>query len=306
MTNDQRRQRQIDAERGIGGRGWREVEQGEADYDQAVLKQELEGGHFDPLGDGIFYSQGNGDTWRFKDKNGKLVNGTPEMIAKARADQANWSDAYNAGSGGGAGGPTFGPKQAADLESETNDFIRRLMNGEEGPYTEKIQAGMRGKVAEENSADLLNANRAATLAAARGGTSGTVGNILAANARGARSGIAEGNQGIDFQAATENAKSKIQGLQAAQDTIQRKYQDAWNKATDATQRAGIEAQMKAAMAKLQAEKDIAQKQADAERISGAAGRAFSEHMFDRTNERNDYEYQRDLPTNTYRNSGLGG
>jgi antirestriction protein len=53
------------------------------------------------------------------------------------------------------------------------------------------------------------------------------------------------------------------------------------------------------MAKIQAEKEAAQQAADAERISGAASRAFQEHMFNEQNAREDYTYQRDLPTNTY-------
>jgi hypothetical protein len=315
MSVEQRQQRQLDAERSLGvNRKSDEHQDDPAFVKKQVLSDLLAGGQVDPLpGTNLFYSWRGGDAASggrmvFMNANGDEVSGSPSQQQAALADQASWTNSYNASQGlpptQGAGAPGAASQQ--DFESYTNDFIRKLMSGEEGPYTDQVKAGMRSDSAKARSADVLNANRQATLSAARGGTSGTVSSILAANARSGREGVASDTQGINFQAATENAKSKIQGLQAAQDTIQRKYQDAWNKATDATQRAGIQKQFDAAMAKVNADTKIAMEQANSERASGAANRAFLTDQQQREWDREDKVYTRDLPTKTYQNAGLGG
>lgn len=252
-------------------------------------------------------------------KDGKvvLVNaGNPNEVYDAQSGQRLQGGVAGTaiGGGGGAqgggpgGGPGGGGAQWGGLEGDTAEFIRKLMAGEEGPFTEETQADMRSQSAARRSADIQNANEMATLAAARGGTAQSPAQaaILAQNAREGRSGAASDALAIRSQAAEGNFKARLQGLEQAQATINRTYQDAWNKAENETQRLQIEKQWQAEMAKIASQEklardEMAQQRELAEAAAAAAGAARGQgrawDLEDRQAQwdRDDFLYQRDLP-----------
>lgn len=302
LTLEQRKQQQLDALRGLGGRDWREIEDADPDRELATLKHELQYGSMSPLpGTNLFYDWQGGNATSgggmvFKDRSGKTVEGTPEQHRAALAQMDQWTNNVGA-STGGQSGPGAGGGQSGTLAGDMEAFIRNLMSGKEGPFSDQMQAGLRAQSAARRSADLESGNRDAVLAATRGGTgnSPVLQSILASNSRGERAGAASDAQNIKFQAATENFKSRLTGLDQAQSTVQREYQDKWNAATNATQRYQVDQEFKAKMAEINSQKELAQQQIAAS--AGAAGRGRGWDLEDRADQRA-YEqsiYERELP-----------
>lgn len=221
----------------------------------------------------------------------------PERVAHKMRLRSLIGDPRFQGTGGGpgGGGGAGGPQQS--LEGATEALIRGLMSGKEGPYNDEAISRLTGQATARRAGDLRNANEEAYLAAVRGGTAASPGAsaTLAANAREARGGLAGDVGSIRQAATTENFKAKLQGLEQAQATISRNFQDRWNKATDATQRLQIEKEYDAAMKKIDADKELAQQSINA--AGAAAGRGRAWELEDREAQwaREDMLYQRDLP-----------
>lgn len=197
-----------------------------------------------------------------------------------------------AGGGGGASGSVGG-----DMES----FIRDLLNGTQGPYTEEVQAGLREGAQKRRTADILGQNRAATLAAARSGNAGGGGgspqlqSILAQNAREGSNALAEDNAGIKRDATQANFAARIEGLNQAQALEQRRYQDKWNMAQDDRERQQVQLEHEDRMAALAQEKELAQASAAAAGAAAARNRQWELEDRDAAWQREDFLYQRDLP-----------
>ncbi len=208
-----------------------------------------------------------------------------------------------AGTHGAPPGP--GAPGTASTGSIADDFIRKLMTGEAGPYTAELQSNLSAESASKRAADLKNANEGAYLSAARSGTAFSPGTAatLNANAQTARAGLSSDVAGIRNAATTANFGARIEGLNQFQTLTQREYQDRWNRATDATQRLAIEKEFAAKMAEIEAQKQIA---AEGRAAAGAAaGRDQSQWIerFNLQNTREDELYQRDLPIELFRQFG---
>lgn len=302
LSNEQRHQRQIDAQRGLGGRGWREVQEGDADYDQAVLSQELEGGHFDPLDSDTFYSQGSGDTWRFKNKQGKSVNATPEMLARARADQATWSDAYNAGQGGGdtgAGGTDRGASfGGGDLASRVKKVLEDRLAGSDQFFGEKAtrqaKAGQFETIQRRLRADQRQAGEDAVDSGQ--GEGAAYDTTLNSNRRGASEEYATGARETDqdmrmgaFQAQSDALKDFLEQTRAeAEQAIAREG--------NAIQRERIAADQRIAERQISAHMSEIQKQMDGERASGAANREWQDRNAERNRQWDNEDWLRNHQT----------
>jgi hypothetical protein len=101
--------------------------------------------------------------------------------------------------------------------------------------------------------------------------------------------------GIKRDATQANFSARIEGLNQAQQTEQRRFQDKWEMARDDREREQIRLEHEDTLAKLAQEKDLAQQQIGA--AGAAAGRSRAWELEDRdwqTN-REDFLFQRNLP-----------
>jgi len=297
MTVDQRRQRQIDAQRGLGV-NWRSDENQDDPVFKAkqVLSQELEGGHFDPLpGTNLFYSWQGGDASSggrmvFKDANGREVQGSQAQQQAALADMGNWSAAYNesqglppggAGSGGGAfGGSGGGPS----FEEQIQAMLAGGMSGANSRYNQDTVRAMRASAAEDSAAQVEGLNRAVNRSAARKGTlySGSTDAETAANRRAGAQDTARAFRTIDVNKATADFEDKMASADKALALVGQWREERIANARNATDLRRIEAEAKAAADKIKADAAIAQKGYDAERASGAANRAWQDARDERS------------------------
>lgn len=332
MSQEQRRERNRAAMYGLdlGGRQRQEIAAGEANYDAAVLADELANNHFDALGNtGLAYSwQGgnanSGGQLVFKDRSGRTVQGTAEQRAAALADMDAWKDAYYAeigqpvpASGGGQGGADSGQGvDGAASQSAIDAYIQRLLSGEGGPFTEEEVGRQTEAATNRRSADVGNANRNATLAAARGGVAGpALQALLAQNAREGRGGLAADVGQIKSDAVIKNHEAQMEGLQAGLQKLANDREYELGKARNANEAEDIKRRYEAAMADVNAKIKISANEISAQErmqaaAQGAAGgaasreQAFWRERFDAQNAREDDIYRRDLPTELLR-LGLG-
>lgn len=284
LTDDARRARNNQAGNALGGRSWREVSEGEPDYDQAVLKQELDGNEFDPVpgANGLFYSY-DGKSMRFKNADGKIVNGSPDQTAAAFQDQATWSGAGSKwdpnGVGGGAGGPGGGG--AAGPSSDLNAYIKRLLSGEADPYNESAIDRLESSAFDETAGGVEAAKRDAQLRTRRGGGlySSASGSAALDIEKAGRSDVSRAYNDVETKAVDANHASKLEGLKAGLAQQQQELDERMANAKNAVERESIASQYKGLMdstnAKIKAEAALGQKQMDSERGSGAAARAFA-------------------------------
>lgn len=306
-----------------GSGGWREMQQGlrSLGVSDAVLGDtnnrfvsDVRNGHTKAYGDGMWMNNSNGQVTIY-DNTGRVVEqrafdpqrdnaglsagaGRQDALYRSLEGAVGWTPgAGSAGHPGGPGGAGGGPGGQANIESDLEAQVRALMSGDLSPFSDEMQGKLRGDSAKRHAAELLNANQNATLAAARGGTnqSPAQASILAENQRAARSGASQDAREIGFEAAKENYGARIEGINQAQALTQRKYQDKWNAATDATQRYQIQQQYELEMKKMEQEKELAQQQISA--AGAAAGRSRNWQLEDQAAQwkREDELYQRDLP-----------
>ncbi len=299
MSQEQRRQRQLDAQRGIGV-NWRSDENQDDPVFKAkqVLSQELEGGHFDPLpGSNLFYSYG-ADGMRFKDANGREFRGTPQQESAALSDMSSWSDSYNAaqpggGSGGGVGGGVDDGGGAGgsgtSFESQIETLLSGIMSGQNTRFNDDTVRSMKAQAVEDTAGAVESQNKALQRAAARKGLTYS-GSTEAEAAENRRAGGREQSRAlrtIDTNKAQADFEDKMAGADRALALVEQRRQEKIANAKNATDIRRIEAETAAARERIAADKAmlrdklaqesaITQKGYDAERASGRANRDWQD------------------------------
>lgn len=214
--------------------------------------------------------------------------------------------------GGGAGGGS----DRWSLEGGTEGFIKELLSGKGGPYSEEVIGRETAEATNRRAADLANANRNAAIAQARGGVAGpAAAAMLAANSREARGGLSSDVADIRQTATLKNHESRVQGLQAGLQELENRRNYELGQARNANERLSIQRRYDADMAQVNAQLEISKNQLDQAAREAAAGRGaaasaqsreqdFWKERFGMQNERSDYEFQRNLPLE-FLNLGMG-
>jgi hypothetical protein len=300
MTEDQRRQRAIDAERSLGVNRKSDEHQDDPSYvRRQKLADLLEGGHVDPLAGGGYYSYrgggsgGSGGDWAFLDAEGRETgSGTAAQRAAAAADQALWSDPQQGGGGGGA----FNLGSGGSISDRVNAVLSERLGGNSQFFGPKATAQAKAGAFETTQRRLRSNNRqAAEDAIDSGQGEGDAYNQeLNSNRRGAAEDYGGASRDIDTSMRAGAYQAQSEALQSILEQSRAEAEQAIAREGNSIQRERISADQRIAERQIQAQIEQTNRGYQAEQASGRANRDWQD-------QRDQQQRQWDLE-DYYRNS----